>query len=59
MSVSDMIKFSFIGRNENKSALNYHPVTQHTEKIHKWSNEGSKTCFLDDIMKVEKKKIGP
>ena len=24
-----------------------------------WKNVGPKTCFLDDIMKMEKKKIGP
>ena len=47
-------------RPEAKSVLNYCPDDRYLHlNVTKWGNFGKKTCFLDDIMKIEKKKLGP
>ena len=43
-----------------KTPLRYHPNTRmYHERVLNWKKLPQKTCFLDDIMKLEKKKIGP
>ena len=40
--------------------MSYYPFdTKLKMNIEKWTNQSRKTCYLDDIMKIEKKKIGP
>ena len=45
---------------EAKSVLNYHPDDRYLKlNVTKWGAFGKKTCFLDDVMKIEKKKLAP
>ena len=47
-------------RPEAKSVLNYCPDDRYLHlNVTKWGAFGKKTCFLDDIMKIEKKKLAP
>ena len=47
-------------RPETKSVLNYHPDDRYLKlNVTKWGAFGKKTCFLDDVMKIEKKKLAP
>ena len=56
-------EFVTIGQNKNrltKTPMRYHPNTRmHQVSVLKWANLPKKDSFLDDLMKSERKKIGP
>lgn len=61
MTVKEYVKQVSNKRKLNKSALNYHPTSRDkNQKLNMlWKNMPTKSCYLDDICKAEKAKIGP
>lgn len=60
MSVADFVSLSTNNLRLRKNMLNYHPSQRmYQQKVLKWDILPKKTCYLDDVMKVEKKKISP
>jgi len=60
MSIRDYITLNSNGLRIRKSHLWYHPTNRIDKKcVMDWARLPPKTSYLDDIMKVEKKKIGP
>lgn len=60
MSVREFVTLNQNNLRLSKTPLRYHPTDRmDKQNILQWDRLPRKTCYLDDIMKVENKKIGP
>ena len=60
MSVKEFVSLNSNSLRLSKTPLRYHPTGRMDKQcILPWDKLPPKTCYLDDVMRVEKKKIGP
>jgi len=60
VSVKDFVKASFKDNKGHQSHLNYFPTERALQKnIILWKQMPKKESYLDPIIKIEKKKLGP
>lgn len=60
MSVKEFVALNKNNLRLSKTPLRYHPTARmDKQSILQWDRLQPKTCYLDDIMKAERKKIGP